>query len=293
MTYFAPVDSVAYLAAQLAMLVLRAGVSRELPLTPDRVILAPAVTSISVEEATHRLVELPKPLFCLAYPLESVLRVECTPWADARPHEHQWYRLTRTQKEERGGYLWYLNERYGPSSAHPVLAFGRGDETLLIPSNAVEAWNRDYQIKGVNSLGDDVDNLHAANDPSYREAKRRGAHGLLRFSSPVDSEGSVIVMTFPPSPRRSGAVPEPSEDYLLGLAHNYYQLLLLEHRADMLGGENARRPQPGENERQEDRQTMRQLAEQMRRHYATKAMPSLIAAFLNGCGQHSWCRPRK
>lgn len=292
MTYFAPADSVTYLAAQLAMLALRAGVSNELALAADRVILAPSSASISVEEATNRLANLPKPLFCLAYPLDGVLRIECTTWNDAKPHEQRWYRLTREEDAKRRSYLWYLDEQYGPSSAHPVLAFGRGDETLLLPSSAVDAWYRDYEIGGTNSVADGVGNAHLAADPAYREARRRGAHGLLRFSSPVDSEGSISVTIGPPE-HIVDHNPTPSEDYLIESAHHYYQDLLLE-RLGRVSGRGDPSPETSQREqtRNEDRKHIRQLVKQMRAYYQTRPSPRLVSAFLEECTRLPWCRPQ-
>lgn len=291
MTYFAGSDSVSYLAAQLALLVLRAGVSRELPLVADRIVLAPAPTSISIEDATQRLAGMPKPLLCRAYPFNNVLTVTCTALQDASPHEQQWYRLTREEETKRGSYLWYLDDEYGKSTSHPVLVFGRNDETLMLPSSAVDAWHRDYDIRGVNSTGDGVNNPYAAEKPSHLEAKRRGAHGLLTFSSPLDSEGRISVVTFPPSQRKRDETPEPNEAYLIEFAYHFYQRLLLERLVDSMRDRESVPRARDADDQAHYRETIRELTEQMHRYYATRAMPRIVTVFLDECSRHPWCRP--
>jgi len=83
--------------------------------------------------------------------------------------------------------------RPGRSDDLAVYCVGRG-ETLLVSLAAVERWARDYFVKRVNCRGDDVNNHLCADWADYREAKKRGAAGILMFSSPADQEGLVLMV---------------------------------------------------------------------------------------------------
>lgn len=75
----------------------------------------------------------------------------------------------------------YLRQRYGPGD-HPVAVFGR-EELLIAPHSVVDRWSREYAIVGIGYVGDDVDNALAQARDEYKEARRHGAKGLLRFFS--------------------------------------------------------------------------------------------------------------
>ena len=293
MSYFAATDSVSYLAAQLALLVLRAGVSRELPLATDRFIFAPSPTTISFEDATQRLAQMAKPVLCRGNAAEGVLSIHCQPLADAEPHEQQWYRLERDEAAKRGSYLWYLDEQYGASDAHPILALGRQGESLLLPSKAVDTWFRDYEIHDVNSVGDDVGNPWSTDNPVYQEAKRRGAHGLLRFSSPADNKDPITVITFPLDEPMSEKEREARAGSFVEIARHLGQVLKSERES------NARRPSQTppsalelDEQLSEYREAIRGLAAAMRQHYSGTTPPPEVSDFLAECALRSWCRPQ-
>ncbi|HEV7704634.1 MAG TPA: hypothetical protein VGO46_10095 [Gemmatimonadaceae bacterium] len=181
-------------AARLAMLALRASVSRKVTLSQDRVRIDPDTDSISTSDAAELLASLPKPLVCRAENVDSQLVVSCTDLAGAREFERHVYANSQRMNAETGGFMSYISDRYGEGD-HLVAAFGR-DETLVIPMSTADRWARDYLILAVGMRGDNVDNFHSLTDPDYVEAKRRGAKGLLRFSSSEDSRGQINVELF-------------------------------------------------------------------------------------------------
>jgi hypothetical protein len=85
--------------------------------------------------------------------------------------------------------------RRRPESSGDLLVYCVGrDEALVVSLAAVERWALDYFVKRVNCRGDDVNNHFCVDLPDYREAKKRGAAGILMFSSAADQEGLVLMV---------------------------------------------------------------------------------------------------
>src|SRR5689334_20551187 len=97
-------DTPEYLAARLALLVLRASVGKDIPLEPDRVALngAPAT---SVDAAARALEALPKPTLCFGDVEAGVLSVRCLALDDADAGAQNRFHFHRKDDAERGGYM--------------------------------------------------------------------------------------------------------------------------------------------------------------------------------------------
>lgn len=169
-------------AARLALLALRASIDPQKPLAPGTVVVAPSSTVITVEAAARALAALPKPVSCKATAENGVLTIDCRP-LDAGETEWRHYRSAKEFSGGHRGFMSHTIERYGPSDAHLVAAFGR-EERLLLPLQVAVDWHRDYMINHVNWRGDDVANKLCQDWPDYQEAKRLGAVALLSFGSP-------------------------------------------------------------------------------------------------------------
>jgi hypothetical protein len=154
-------------AARLALLALRASVSQETPLPRLGVRVFPRSDILTSEAAAHQL--------------------------EAGTSDFDWHAKGIALSREDGGFMGYLTRtRQANSTDVSVCCFGR-DDTLLVSLASVERWAEDYYIKRVNLRGDDVTNDLCADWPQYREARERGAAGILIFSSPADSRGAILM----------------------------------------------------------------------------------------------------
>jgi len=179
-------------AAKLALLTLRASIGRSTPVARDAVRIFSSAEILASNAAAHLLAGAPKPIVCSAIPYPEAMEIQCSALETGTP-DADWYAQCRESDREHGGFMGYLSAR--PSTEHSdvnVYCVGR-DESLLIPLSAVERWAQDYFIKRVNCRGDDVDNHLCADWPDYKEARQRGAAGILMFSSPSDHQGAVLV----------------------------------------------------------------------------------------------------
>jgi len=280
-------ESPEYLAARLALLVLRASVGKDIPLGPDRVALdgAPAT---SVDAAARALMTLPKPTLCYGEGEAGVLSVRCLALDDADADAQRSFHFHRKDDAERGGYMGWLEDRYGPGD-HPVVAFGRG-ERLEVTLSVVELWHAHYEIRDVNYRGDDVANPLCDDEPEYREVRSLGARALLSFSSPADNRGSGMMMfTLPLSESATGEEREMVEQYFIHTAQSYHMLLAVDLEDMLPGPAQSESPFRRWQRRglRQHREHMKQLAPEMERFFAGRAMPPEVATFIAACRERS------
>ena len=179
-------------AARLALLALRASVSQHTPLPGPGVRVFPRSEVLAADAAAQLLAALPKPVACSATPSSDLLEVTCSALEPGTP-DFDWHARGVALSREDGGFMGYLTRRRQANSTDvSVCCFGR-DESLLVSLAAVDRWAEDYYIKRVNLRGDDVTNDLCTDWPQYREAKQRGAAGILIFSSPADSRGAIFM----------------------------------------------------------------------------------------------------
>jgi len=275
------------LAARLALLALRATIGESIQLAADRALLDAADSPVSTEAAARLLASKRKPLVCDAEARDGTLVVRCRTVTDADTGEMQYFEMRRREHEERGGYLGFLDEHYGVGD-HLVKVFGR-DESLLVPRSAVERWSREYRIRRGGHSADLIDNPWSEGKPEYVEARREGAKGVLRFSSPGDSHMTVRGFKLPIDDSASESERHDADEQLIEMAKNYRHLLT----AIVASGSLADLPPPrskwGEWQRkqaQEMPQRIIQVAEMIKQVFHGREMPPDVAAFVDECAKH-------
>ena len=116
----------------------------------------------------------------------------------------------------------FLQDQYGPGD-HLVAVFGR-DDSLIVTHSVVERWSHEYEIDAAGYAADDIDNPWAASEPDYLEARRNGAKGILRFSSPMTpdnfSYSSITLYS-----DGENVVPAEAEEHLVQMARMNHGML--------------------------------------------------------------------
>ena len=278
-----------FLAARLALLAMRAGVSESSPLDSDRVTLSGTPSTMFTEAAAQRLAEMPKPLFCQAEVRDGTLFVTCRALAEVDASEQQLFDMRRSELEERGGFLGFLEEYYGGED-HLVKALGRG-ESLLVRRSVVELWSRDYSIRGGGHSADYIDNPWSETNPEYVEARRQGAKGILRFWWPDKSQDRIVgrVFQLPPVGSASASERRDADQQLIVMARHFRQLLEGIIRADSVADSTPSRSKWGEWQRkhaQQFRTRLPQMAAMMKQVFEGREMPADVAAFIEECEKY-------
>jgi hypothetical protein len=278
----------AYLAARLTLLALRASIRPDIALDPERVFLDRAATAVSVDSAALQLAAMPKPLLCEADVRSGALDARCRPLASAEKHEQEWYRLTRRDDVERGGFMGYLEVLYGPGD-HNVLAIGRG-ESLMIPRSVAELWKTDYEVQGVNLRGDDVGNPLVTDDADYAKARQLGARGILQFSSPEEHPIITDAFTLPLPEHATAEERARVDSFFIEMAKANRAMLadpemsrnMLDSTDDTSSAVTPWRRWQRRAQREQGKM-MKQFAGEMEKHFAGRAMPPDVAAFIAEC----------
>jgi hypothetical protein len=261
---------------------LRASVGKHIPIEAGRVALDGG-RFISVEEAARVMAAMPKPLLCDGEADHGVLAVRCRSLDVSDANERNWFDTTRRSTAERGGFLGWLEDEFGPGD-HLVLATGR-DEMLAFPHSVVELWHASYEIRSANYSAGGIENPYRYDEPEYREARRLGARALLSFISPADDRSTMQMSTFsldgPKTPEERADV----EKHLIEMARMSRMLLMLPP--------DDVEPPPSEDESQfrrwkrrnaeHLRESMKKLAPEMEAFFAGREMPPEVAAFIAAC----------
>lgn len=274
-----------FLAARLALLALRATIAEETPLDPDRVRVASSGSPLSSDAAAQLLASKAKPLVCDAEARDGTLIIGWRPLSEANAGEQQMFEMQRRENEERGGFMGYLEERYGAAD-HLVGAFGRA-ESLIVPRSVVDRWSREYEIRGVSYFGDDIDNPLSQDRKEYVEGRRRGAKGVLAFTSPKGySTYSATVTLYGDD---NVALSGEAEAHLIEMARNDRLLI----QAIIADASSADPPMPrsawGAWQRkmlQAQRARLVSTAEMLKKVFKDRAMPPDVAAFIEDCEKY-------
>jgi hypothetical protein len=179
-------------AAQLALLAARSAISRKVRIRGPQIRVPPAHERFAPEYVVEQLAATPKPLVLSAREAGGSVEVSYRPLLPGT-HEFDWYQKGLDLARERGGVLTSLITQDGGGPDKVLIHCVGRDQALLVPLAAVEKWNSDYHIEGINLRGDHVANPWCADWPDYIEAKRRGAVGIMIFSSPDDNPVRVVV----------------------------------------------------------------------------------------------------
>jgi len=203
------------LAARLALLALRATIHQLTPLDSDRVRLDSEESLLSTNAAAERLASKSKPIICDAEASDRTLIVHCRPPSEDEATE---VAIADQDEEERGGFMPYLAQLYGPGD-HPVMAFGRG-ESLLVPLSILDRWWREYDLCSIKLTGREAANL--LEESAIDEARDRGAKGLLRFTA---VEGSHVAFVCCVILDHQEDLPQLSDEQLVEMARGYRLIL--------------------------------------------------------------------
>ena len=268
-----------YLAARLALLALRASIGESTAL--DRVVLAPSASPMSMDAAAQLLASKPKPLFCNAKVRDGTLVVTWRTQSEADARELQWFDIKGRDDEERGGFMGYLEEHFGPGD-HLVAVFGR-DESLMVPHSVIERWSREYEIDTASYSADDVDNPWATTEPDHVEARQNGAKGILRFTAPVTPTYFSAVTLY----SDDDSLSTESEEQLVQMARMNHRMLreLIDSSKDLTLPQSS----SGAWQRKQVEAAKKHLMSTvtMLKHvFKGRAMPPDVAAFVADCEKH-------
>jgi hypothetical protein len=182
------IDPIGRDAARLALLALRGCIHASMPLSHDAYALAGDRASVlTAEEMVPHLLATPKPLVSRATASRGVVVIH---WKPPRPGtlEQRTHAATRAllehthagESESLAVSMRELVTAAGVPYERAMVLCAARDETLLLPTAAVERWQREY----VTVLGgwglDSVQNPLAEHWPAYREARAKGAACMLR-----------------------------------------------------------------------------------------------------------------
>jgi hypothetical protein len=179
-------------SARLALLVARAGLSRATKLRRPHFRLPSLRNRFTADEVVERLAAAPKPLICVARELGGSIEIKYSPLKPGT-RELDWHERTVRDARERGGLLKPFFPTDLSINLDAILIYCLGwDESLILSLPVVEKWFEEY-ARGATMTCDHVDNPCAKDSPEYREAKARGARGILIFSSPADNVGKIRI----------------------------------------------------------------------------------------------------
>ena len=180
-------------AARLALLAVRASVSRKGRIRGSLLRIASTRERFTPQQVVHLLAAAPKPLVCSARDAGGSIELaysHLNPGTD----DFAWHAATQADARRRGGYLWFLAEKHpAPLTDLTVHCVGR-DESQLVTVADVERWYADYLTKEVNIRADWADNPLCLDWPEYTVARQFGAAAVLIFASPADEPGKAYLI---------------------------------------------------------------------------------------------------
>lgn len=174
-------------AARIALLALRSGISRSVTLHNNRFGVNSSLDRLTANRAAELLASFSKPLQCQPQARDGILEITTSPLL---PHTPEFFLHSATAPAWHRTLAGLLSPRlwFALRARRTVYCLGR-DEAFTVPVSAVEVWERDYYVKGVNFTEDFVYNPLARTRPEYKAAQQSKAAWLIVFSSPADSTG--------------------------------------------------------------------------------------------------------
>jgi preprotein translocase subunit Sec61beta len=254
-----------------------------------RVRITPDAAVLTTEEAALLLASMPKPLLCQAESVAGMLEVKCELLAEADFDVQERFDRRRDLDDEGEDHFKFLVDRYGDDDRHLIGAFGR-TEPVFVSLAGARRWFRDYEITFANCREDDANNEKAKEDPVYAEARKRGAKGILQFTSPAAQLATVDGHLYP-FPLSDSAAPEDRRRVERTLIESARHLLIeMNDEEEMAAVERAlveRGEIPADSSdhftQNKDGFMHRVLASQMRVFFEGRELPPECAAFIDAC----------
>ncbi|HXT48027.1 MAG TPA: hypothetical protein VN717_05265 [Gemmatimonadaceae bacterium] len=275
-------------AARVALVALFGAVPSYETVSADRVRVEPDAALLTFEQAARLLALMPKPFVCVAENARGTLHVTGQILAELPDVEQQRLAWLRDNGGEQRDLFHYIIERYGEGD-HRIAAYGH-EQTAVVSLAAAQRWHRDYHHDFVSWSADDTANDLAQKQPEYIDALRRGAKGILRFSSPADHVTTPDAEHFQ-FPLPDSATPDDRrklENGLIELARS--QLLAIEDEEALSAVERElveRGELPADSLVRHGRNPWpyvhRVMASQMRKFFEGRAMPPEVEAFVDAC----------
>ena len=187
-------------AARVTLVALAGMIPNYEMLDAGRVRVAPDAAVLSVDAAAQLLASMPKPLLCYAESVAGTLEVKCELLAEADFGVQERFDRLREVDGESESPFKSLVDCYGDGDRHLIAVFGRAEQ-LFVSLAGARRWFRDYEICFASWRADDANNEMAKGDPDYAKARKRGAKGIMHFTSPAahlpTMDGHLV--PFPPS----------------------------------------------------------------------------------------------
>ena len=159
------------LAARATLLALRAALPRPGDVRLRLIFLLPEPAPMLEEDAVLALTALPKPVRVAAFPTHGALALATYPLEhdfDLAAHEHRYRTSAR----------WY-EDTYGVGARVQLRGYRC---SLLLSLEALAAWQAQYSLLFVNSVGNVADS----------EARKAGAQAYLRFRAPSPPARDIV-----------------------------------------------------------------------------------------------------
>ena len=275
-------------AARVALAALFGTIPEYQSLDEGHVRIAPDAALLPIASAVRLLASMPKPLLCFAENVNGTLAVTCELLDAASDEEREQFELRLATEGEGKRLFEELTERYGDDD-HIVAVFGRSN-VARVRLSAIRQWSRDYEIDFSGATADDVENAGARRDPAYAAARKLGAKGILKFTSPaanfMTADGTLYA--FPPSKNATSRDRERLERAMLALAKS--RLLYFEEEEDIATVERVmveRGEIPADSiehcGRDREQWWNHMFASQLEYLFKDRAMPPEAAAFIDAC----------
>jgi hypothetical protein len=275
-------------AARVALAALFGTIPEYQSLDEGHVRIAPDAALLPIDSAARLLALMPKPLLCYAENVNGTLAVTCELLDAASDVEREQFELRLATEREGNHLLDHVIERYGDGD-HVIAVFGHSNVTC-VPLSAARQFSRDYEIDFSGHVTDDVDNPHAASSPLHAKARKLGAKGILKFSSPASSfmTSDGTLFAFPPPNNATPRDRERLERAMLALAKA--RLLYFEEQEDIATVERVmveRGEIPADaadiGGRDRERWWNHMFVSQLEHLFKDRVMPPEAAAFIDAC----------
>jgi len=275
-------------AARVALAALFGTIPEYQPLDEAHVRIAPDLALLPLDSAARLLASMPKPLLCYAENVNGTVAVTCELLCEASDEDREQFDLRSAIEDEHGEIMNHLKERHGDGD-HRIAVFGHAT-TTCVPLSAVRRWSRDYEIDYSGMVTGDVEEPHDEGSPLHATARKLGAKGILRFTSPaatfMTSDGTL--MAFPPASDAPPRDRERLERAMLALAKA--RLLAFEDEEEIATVERvmvARGEIPADSiengGHDRERWWNHIFASQLEYLFKDRAMPPEAAAFIDAC----------
>jgi hypothetical protein len=135
--------AVDYRAAQVALFILRATLTRAAALDQKKVVLLPDKRPVGLEQAARALARLQKPVLCLSRTGNHMLEVDCQIITDSV--------VASTLADRERSFVSAFNAQFNSREVRSggdtlILMRDESDHSLVVPVSAVEAFLRNFDV---------------------------------------------------------------------------------------------------------------------------------------------------